>query len=393
MWQRIRDLVEAPDRLAIGLMSGTSADGIDAALVRLRGSGEKTAVDTLEFRSFPYPANTRREVLDCCNGGSAADVCRLNVRLGRLYGECALGLAQLARVPMHEIAFIASHGQTIWHIPRGGAEIASTLQIGDGAEIAARTGCLAITDFRTADIAAGGEGAPLVPIFDRLVFQKAAPRCVVLNIGGIANITYLEAENPDALISFDTGPGNSLIDLVASAADPALAYDRGGELAKDGQVNEALLAELLAHDYFERNPPKSTGRELFGREMAAPLLKDADAARLRDLAATFTEFTARSIARQTARFCPGAPETVIAAGGGVHNPELMRRLKAALAEEITPAPRLETTAAYGVDPDAREAIAFAVMGNQTLHGLAGNVPAATGAGREAVLGKISLPPL
>ncbi len=374
------------DVLAVGLMSGTSTDGIDAALVRLRGAGDSTQVETLALRAMPFTPELRDQILACMDG-HVSDVCELNVLLAEEYAKAALAVMEDAKVERTSVAFIASHGQTVYHIPRGQSRACSSLQIGDGSAIATRTGILTISDFRLADIAAGGEGAPLVPFFDRLIFLKPGSRRVLLNIGGVGNIT-LVAEGEPAL-AFDTGPGNAPLDLVANAIDPSLSCDEGGLLARKGVVDEFLLKRLLQHSYFAARPPKSTGRELFGKEYVDVLLAGYPPDHRIDLLATLTALTARSIAQAIREFLPGGDhiDEVLASGGGVHNPMLMDHLKQALA----PTP-IRTTDELGVSVDAKEAIAFAVLGNQLLHGLAGNLPSATGAKHPALLGKISLPP-
>lgn len=370
--------------LAIGLMSGTSADGIDAALVELHGIGPGTTVTTRGFVTVDYSAGVRDRIFACFNG-SVADVCALNVEMGEEFARAAAAVAEMARVRLRDVDFIASHGQTVWHNPPGGAAMPSTLQIGDGSVIAQRTGRPTVCDFRTADMAAGGQGAPLVPLLDDLLFRTPGRRRVALNIGGVANVTIVDGDR-EGVLAFDTGPGNALIDACAKRADPALRYDKGGALAASGRVDEDLLAELLAHPFFATPPPRSTGRELFGEPFAQRYFAKYANMAISDLAATFTAFTARSIAEALARFAGGPVDEVIASGGGIHNPTLMEMLRSALGGVP-----LTTSATYGLDPDAKEAIAFAVIAHQTMHGLPGNVPSATGAKRAVTLGKICLP--
>ncbi len=372
--------------LAVGLMSGTSADGIDAVLVRIAGAGSATRVETIAFESYPFSDGLRERILKCMDTGWVGDICELNVLLGRTYGDAVSRLLKSAGVSPADVAFVASHGQTVYHIPRGQQQACSSLQLGDGSSIAEMTGILTVTDFRLADIAAGGEGAPLVPFFDRLVFMKPGVRRVLVNIGGVGNISLVADGEP--LVAFDTGPGNAPLDLVAATTDPSLTHDPGGSLAMKGRVDEALLAELLAHPYFAAPPPKSTGRELFGREFVDALLKQWEGRRLEDLLATLTALTARSIANGIRSHLPrgNAIDEVIVSGGGIHNRTLMGMLREALA----PA-RVGTSDEHGVASDAKEAIAFAVLGNQLMHALAGNLPEATGARHPALLGKISLP--
>jgi anhydro-N-acetylmuramic acid kinase len=373
--------------LAVGLMSGTSADGIDAALVRLRGAGDATRSETLALRSSAFAPELRSQILACMDG-HVSEVCELNVLLAEEYAAAALAIIAEAGADKESVAFIACHGQTVYHIPRGSSRACSSLQIGDGNTIATRTGIVTVSDFRPADIAAGGEGAPLVPFFDRLMFLKPGVRRVLLNIGGVGNITLVAEGEPP--LAFDTGPGNAPLDLVAAAIDPSLSCDEGGLLAAKGTIDEFLLGRLLQHSYFSATPPKSTGRELFGKDYVDVLLAGYPPDHRIDLLATLTALTARSIARAIHEFLPNGDQIdeVLASGGGVHNSTLMEQLRSALGST-----RLRRTEEVGVPVDSKEAIAFAVLGNQLLHGLPGNLPESTGARHPALLGKISLPPL
>lgn len=377
------------ETLAIGLISGTSADGIDAALVAIEGEPPKARL--LSFRTNPYPDEAREELFALFRqeAGSVARLCRLNFLLGELFAEAALAVARDAGVPMAEVGFIASHGQTVWHQPApetvAGRAVRSTLQIGEPCVIAERTGVTVVADFRPRDMAAGGEGAPLVPYVDFLLFADPQLSRAVQNIGGIGNVTFLPAgAAPEQVIAFDTGPGNMAIDAAAArVTGGAQAQDTDGRLARAGRADAALLAELLADPYLHQPPPKSTGRERYGEPFVQTLSERGH--RGPDLLATLTAFTAASIADAYARWlAPVAPvDEVILGGGGAHNPVLVEHLRARLA----PA-RLRMPEEFGIPADAKEAIAFALLGHATLQGRPANLPAATGAKHAVVLGKI-----
>ena len=379
--------------LVIGLMSGTSLDGVDAALVRLRGHGTATRVELVAFATFPYPPAVRRLVARVSDAGTGTVdlVCRANVLLGELFAEAAVGVAGRAGVPMRRVALIGSHGQTIHHLPAparlAGRRVAATLQVGEPSIIAERTGVTTVADFRPRDMACGGQGAPLVPYVDYLLFRHRSRGRVLLNIGGIANVTCLPpACRPEQVVAFDTGPGNMLLDaLTRRLTNGRRSYDRDGAMAARGTVSEPLLSWLMRHRYLRRPPPKSTGRELFGEPFVGRLLARAVALSAEDTLATAAAFTAESIADAVRRFLRplGPVDEVIASGGGCHNPAVMARL----AEAVAPVPVLASDG-FGIGVDAKEAVAFAVLAHETVAGRPGNLPSATGAGRAAILGKI-----
>ncbi len=386
--------------LAIGLMSGTSHDGVSAALVRLDERACPSA-RLVAFKTFPYVPRFRRRLLGACSGAGAraGEISSLNFELGRTFAGAALRVARLARVPMRRIAFIGSHGHTVFHLPPRRAlrgETASTMQIGEPAVIAAMTGVPVVADFRPMDIALGGEGAPLVPLAHLWLFADPRLGRVIQNIGGIANATYLRPGvryGDPTLIAFDTGPGVMLIDaLAAKLSRGRMKMDRGGRMAARGRVSEALLAQLMRNPYFRRRPPKSTGREEFGARYLAEIERRARALRVSgdSLAATVTALTARSIADAIRRFVLplGRVDQLIAAGGGARNPALVRMLRDAL-----PGVAVLTANEANADGDALEAIAFAILACRMLCGRPGNVPAATGARSPALLGKLTLPPV
>ena len=385
--------------IAIGLMSGTSHDGVSAAIVELDEDFRPPA-RLIAFRTSRYPARFRKELLAASADEKigAGAISALNFALGREFARAALEIAKNADVAISDVAFIGSHGHTFFHLPPRRAahgKLASTMQLGESAVIAAATGVPVVADFRTMDLALGGEGAPLAPLAHLWLFADPKRGRVVQNIGGIGNATYIPPNarlgDPD-LIAFDTGPGNGLIDALASRISGGrMRMDRGGRIAARGRVNEPLLARLMKNPYFKRRPPKSTGREEFGPRLLDRIV--ADARRMKivdyDLVATVTAFTARSIADACRRFIipRRAVDQLIVSGGGAQNPTLMRVLKAELPEID-----VITAAEAGVDGDALEAVAFAILGYQMLRGRQGNIPSVTGARAPAVLGKLTMPP-
>lgn len=381
--------------MVIGLMSGTSMDGIDAALVRIRETDDNLQVETLAFYTTPYPADVRAELMRTIRGETGvAEICHLNFLLGELFADATLHLMQEANVKPGQLLCIASHGQTVWHQPEPieweGRAIRSTLQIGEPAVIAERTGVPTVGDFRVADVAAGGQGAPLVPYVDYLLFRHPSEGRILLNIGGIANLTAIPANaSPEEVIAFDTGPGNALINVAMEIASAGkYRFDPEGSFAQRHPIREEWLNELLQHPYFALRPPKSTGRETFGEAMVRRLMRRYKVSNAELLVPTLTELTARTIADGIRRFV--FPEMhaarLIVSGGGVHNRTLMKRLG-----ELLPELQVETSDHYGIHPDAKEAVAFAVLGYQRLRGRTNNLPSATGAQRAVVMGKLCLP--
>jgi anhydro-N-acetylmuramic acid kinase len=370
------------ERLVIGLLSGTSADGTDAALCAIEGVDDTTRCTVRGFVSTPFARPLRERIFRLAEA-NATELCDLDVLLGEAFADAAVAVAAAAGVPLGDVDLIGSHGQTAVHHPRSAGRVGATLQIGEAAVIAERTGCPVVSDFRVRDVAAGGEGAPLVPLADHLLFRAPGRRRAMQNIGGIANVTLVGDQLTD-LVAFDNAPGNMPLDTVARAAsDGVEAFDRDGIRAARGKIDEALLTELHRHPFLAQLPPKSTGREDFGREFVYPLLtRFGD--RKDDLLATLTRFSAEAIARSYREALPALPDEVYISGGGALNPTLMRHL----VELLAPIP-VQSLAALGVDPEAKEAIAFAVLANQTLFGAAGNVPAVTGAAGPRVLGKLS----
>ena len=364
--------------IVAGVMSGTSLDGIDVAIVDIRGK----QITPIAFQSTPYPKNVREALLSVSNTlTSTAAISRLNFLLGELYAEAVLRAAK-----KYTLGLIGMHGQTIYHEGSPaeylGRRLINTMQIGEAAIVAERTGIPVVSNFRERDIAAGGQGAPLVPLVDYLLFHHPRRSRVALNIGGIANITVIPAAaRPQDVIAFDTGPGNMVMDaLMVHHTNGVQTYDRNGRIARTGQVHERLLTAMIGDPYFDLLPPKSTGRERFGRDFVNGLI--ATGVATEDLIATATEFTARSIASSI--LMTGTPDEVIVSGGGVHNKTLMARLGELLSDS-----KILSSANFNIDPDAKEAIAFAVLAHQTWRRRPGNLPSATGASHAAVLGKIT----
>lgn len=352
-------------------MSGTSLDGIDVAIVEIQGR----RVRTIAFRSTPYPERIRQAILAVSNTTTTTgDISRLNFQLGELYARAIAKVVAKAG----PVELIGCHGQTIYH--EGGR---NTLQIGEAAVVAERMGVPVVADFRPRDIAAGGQGAPLVPFVDYLLFHDAKRTRVALNIGGIGNISVIPAgSKPEKVIAFDTGPGNMVMDaLVRAHTKGKQQFDRGGRFAEKGRVDRVLLDELLRDPYYRRKPPKSAGREQYGVEFIARLRTTG--LPVEDLIATATVLTAATIALSIRQHVKG-PADLIVSGGGAHNPQILGHLAAYLPEVS-----VATSSDYGVDVDAKEAIAFAVLAHETWRGKPSNLPSATGARRPAVLGKIS----
>ena len=378
-------------RYAVGLMAGTSLDGIDAALARIEGAGDAIRIETLATHYQPYTPDERAGLLRLVESGTLADLCAWDAYLGERFARAARAVIQKASPP--RVDCIGSHGQTVWHAPDAqvlGTPTPNTLQIGQPNVIAARVGAPVVADFRTRDMAHGGQGAPLVPIVDWLLLRNDTELRAALNLGGMANLTVLPAGGaPDAIRAFDTGPANALIDLaVQHGTGGTQTYDRDGALAESGAVHPPLLAWLLAHPYFGQPPPKSTGREVFGRALLDAIHAQFPDLPLPTLVATLTELTAATIADALQRWVtPTCPvRRVVVSGGGLHNHALMRRLAARLPDVA-----LESSAAYGVDPDFKEAIAFAVLADRFLQGLPATYPSTTGVRQPTLAGKLALP--
>jgi anhydro-N-acetylmuramic acid kinase len=366
--------------LAVGLMAGTSLDGVDAALVRF--TGDRPDASLVAFRTIPYQPAFRDRLADLLERGSVREAALLHVELGRAFAGAARAVLDAAGVSARDLAFVASHGQTVWHEPGR-----ATLQLGDPAVIAEALRVTVVSDFRSRDVAAGGQGAPLVPAADALLFSAPDRDRILLNVGGMANVTWVPAGGGlDRVVAFDTGPGVAVLDAVARLVDPGRPFDVDGTLARAGRADDGLVNELLTDPYFAAPPPKSTGRERFGRGLA-----DRIAATVRerggsgpDAVATALGLTVRAIADQIRRWLPGDRTEVVGSGGGMRNPALVAELAGLLA----PRALISFDDLY-FDGDAKEAVAFALLGWLTVRNRPGNVPSATGARGGRVLGVVT----
>jgi anhydro-N-acetylmuramic acid kinase len=382
---KLLELVEKDRKLILGLMSGTSADGVDAALVRVNRHGLESGIAVVAHKTVPYSDRLRDAVIGL-RTGTVSDLCRLNFVVGERFAEAAQELLREADVDPQRVDLVGSHGQTVYHVPRKPGEVASTLQIGEADVIAERLGVPVVSDFRTRDIAAGGEGAPLSAYVDYLLFRRDGPPRALLNLGGIANVTIV-TKNIEDVFAFDTGPANMPLDsTVRILTQGKEHYDKGGKQAAEGRIDENLLRKLLDHPYLKQPLPKTTGREAFGTDFVLPLLRAKGSNRGIDILATLTAFSAHAVARAFSDFIAPRvqPVEIVVSGGGIHNLTLMSHLRRLFTKEkIIPLGEL------GMDPDVKEAVIFAVLANETIHGVPNNVPGATGARWPTVLGKIS----
>ena len=372
----------------IGLMSGTSHDGVDAALVEIPLNphlveGGKN-IKLINHTHIPYRKQLRDEIRMAFNGNTEL-ICRLNFKLGEVFAAAVLSLLKTAGLKPEDIDAVASHGQTIHHIPPSGKKPGSTLQIGEAAVIAEQTGILTISDFRTADMAAGGHGAPLVPMADYLLFKESGKVKAVLNIGGIANVTIVR-DRIDDTVAFDIGPGNSLIDeAMLLISKEKKSFDKNGAFARSGEIIPGLLKELISHPYFRKKLPKSTGRETFGTTMVRDILKKYRKYKHQDIVSTLTHLTAITIYNAIIKF---KPDELILTGGGVKNIFLADLINDKFRNNSL---RISEISAYGIPPQAKEAISFAILGYLSLNRKHGNIPSVTGARHGVITGKITLP--
>jgi anhydro-N-acetylmuramic acid kinase len=370
--------MSGPPSLAVGLMSGTSLDGVDAALVRILGPGE---CELVKFVCRPYAAAEREEIQNGIVSSTAADLARLHVHLSECASQAVDMVLAEARVQPNQLSLIAYPGQTIWHEPQR-----VSWQLGEPAVLAERFGVRVVSGVRARDVAAGGQGAPLVPMADVLLFgSETAPR-VLVNIGGMANLTYVERRGKlEGAFAFDTGPGMAIIDEMARQADPSLPHDRDAWLSSRGTADESVLKSLLADPFFNMPPPKSTGRERFGQAYARLLYSRVPGP---SGVTTAVELTARSIAEAIARWVPGTPEVVVS-GGGCHHPLLMEELPRQLTRVWGLPASIRRFDELFFSGDAKEAVAFALLGYLVVNGHPGNLPAATGARGFRLLGSVT----
>ena len=390
--EKLKRLWQKETLRVIGLMSGTSADGMDAALVDISGCGLSTKVTTLGFVFVPYPEKIRNEILRLASGaeGGSHDLCLFSFLLGQLSLDACRAVCDQAGVSSASVDLVGSHGQTLWHIPKAedslGYPIRGTLQLGEASVICEGLGCPVVSDFRVRDMAAEGQGAPLVPYAEYLLYRKENKTVALQNIGGIGNITVLpQGGTPEDTFAFDTGPGNMVMDqLMERFTNGQQRYDENGAFATKGECDEKLLAWMLQDPYLKKAPPKTTGREYYGKEYVDALLAQAAGMKPENIVATACRFTAECIRAAIASFCPAQPDYLIIGGGGSRNPTLMRNIRRALHIPVL------VNEDLGFDSEAKEAIAFAILANECIHGKPNNVPSVTGAKHPVVMGKISL---
>lgn len=378
---------------AVGLMSGTSLDGIDAALVKINGVGKNTKLELIKFITISIPSDIKDEIKKACSEqDSSVDlICSLNFKLGYLFAEATKKVCDNADIDLERLEFIASHGQTIYHLPKNrDSFISSTLQIGEPAVIAYETGIKVISNFRVMDMASGGEGAPLVPYSEYILYGSEKENVALQNIGGIGNVTVIPKDGDiNSIFAFDTGPGNMIIDELCQRLFK-LNYDNDGKIAATGEIQNDMLDNLMSHSYIKLLPPKTTGREDFGQQFVEELLKKYKNKKPEDILATVTMFTAKSIAENYKNFVMDKIQLdkIIIGGGGAHNKTLLEYLKYEL-----PNINIVTQDEIGLSSDAKEAIAFVILGNETLHNNFSNVPSATGAREKVILGNITPSPI
>lgn len=383
--KRLLNLMNKNKKIVAGLMSGTSVDGIDCAIVEIEGNGLDTKVNLIKYHNHEIPDDLREEILLACSKeySNVELICRLNFRLGEEFAKAVLETCKLSGIQVSSIDLIGSHGQTIYHIPQD-----STLQIGESSVIAERTGAVTVSDFRVRDVAVGGHGAPLVPYTEYLLYRNKEKTIALQNIGGIGNVTVIPKDSTiDEVYAFDTGPGNMIIDaIISEVTGGRLKYDYNGEIASKGVINQELINELMNHPYMLKTPPKTTGREDFGVDFSKDIYRRYKKKGLRDedIIASVTFFTAYSIVYSYKKWIipKHSIDEVIIGGGGSKNLYLINRIREELKIPV------KTNEDIGLSSEAKEAIAFAILANEAVHGNASNLPRVTGASKSVVLGKI-----
>ncbi|MCC7431867.1 anhydro-N-acetylmuramic acid kinase [bacterium] len=376
---KIKQLRNSKERLILGLMSGTSVDGLDVALCKIKGFGKETKVELLHFETYGYSPFTKKQI-HLAFDGTSEQICRLNFTLSRTWVEFLKSFLQKYKIQKEKIGLISSHGQTIYHIHQN-----STLQIGEASVLAEFfENSLVISDFRVRDVAANGSGAPLVPFVDSLLFTSQTQHRVLQNIGGMSNLTFLAADGSEEVIAFDTGPGNAIIDeAVTLATNGEFTFDKDGKISIGGKVRIKWVEQLVGNSYFSQKPPKSCGRENFGKDFVHDFITMNNVDSFLDLARTFVYFVSWSISSSYLNFLPFPPDEVFISGGGALNKTLLYDLQTALGKIP-----VKQSDELGISLEAKEAIAFAVLANETLFGNASNLPQVTGAKHKVVLGKI-----
>ncbi len=392
--KQLIDLIEKKSRIVVGLMSGTSVDGIDAAMAEIQGNGTGVRMRQVDFITVPFPEGFKEFVLRNSQAGTSgvADIARLNFLIAQLYADAVLQLCGHAGVKPQDVDLIGSHGQTIHHLPRAermfGKDVSATLQVGDPSVLAKLTGIVTVGDFRVGDIALGGQGAPLVPYFDYILFRSDEKSRALLNIGGISNITYLpKGCGTQDVLAFDTGPGNMLVDQLMKKMFNR-DFDEGGSVAKAGTIQGDMIDWLMTDEFVRMSPPKSTGREHYGEPFVTSLLEKYRGRLDEDVIATVSEFTPVSVYANYLLFlkAKGGIDELFVSGGGAHNGYMLDSLKNHFGGV-----RVAPAEGIGISSDAKEALCFAVLANELISGNAANLPSVTGASRGTLLGKICLP--
>lgn len=386
--QKIINLRNKKEKLVAGLMAGTSVDGIDCALVKIIGDGIDTEVELIRYDSYDFSVDLKEEILQASSieNSSSNLICQLNFKLGKKFAQAVKKTCKKADISLQSLDLIGSHGQTIHHIPQD-----STLQIGEGSVIAHETQTPTIDNFRVSDIAAGGHGAPLVPYCDYLLYRDMEYSIGLQNIGGISNLTAIpENAGLEDVIAFDTGPGNMIIDqIVTKMTNEKLKYDKNGEIAAEGSINNKMLNELMGHSFINQPPPKTTGREEFGREFSIKIYNKyrKKGVELKDIVATVTYFTVKSIVYNYRKWVRPYVnlDVLVVSGGGAYNLTLMKMLKAELKDI-----EIKTQEEFGFSSEAKEALDFAILANETVMGNKNNLPQVTGANKAVILGNIIL---